>query len=172
MAEKFLFGKWRFVGRLMRKKGLLLAVVLVLQAALLSSQGIVVGLTKVKDSVNGRATARLEGNVSRFHFRPDNASLLAMLDGVARAELVLAPRDLSESLSLPVEVAQVGGEGVILHSAETPAPERDAWLTKGGTEGFEAQLVFRKRSLLSAMLHDRGASAGRGREGWLSGFFN
>ena len=176
MKSKFLFGEWRFVGRLMRKKGLLLVVVLLLQAGLLVSLGVVLSMTRVKDTAYGQAVMRLEGEALHASFSPDKNRGTTMLEGVAQAVLVLALPEYPDGLSLRVQVVEVGPDNVLLRSLDANAARFDSALLRGGSRTalasgtFRAQLVFRKRTLLSAILQDRKyAKEGRG-AAFLSGF--
>ena len=161
MSGKFLFGEWRFVGRLMRKKGLLVVVVLVLQAGLLVSLGIVLSLTRVKDSIRGEATVRLEHQVLHASFKPDKRQPTESLLGVAEAVLNLAIPAYPGGLSLRVQVIEIEADNVVLRSSDTKATRLDAVLRRGGSRTaltpntLRAQLHFRKRTLLSAIIQDR-----------------
>ncbi|MBN2207835.1 MAG: hypothetical protein JW759_00845 [Candidatus Coatesbacteria bacterium] len=166
MAGKFLFGEWRFVGRLMRKRGLLLIVVLLLQAGLLVSLSIVLSATKVTDTVPGQASLRLEGQSLCASFSVDKKQPAWMLEGVAEAVLVLALPEHPDGLSIRVQVLQVGPDNLALRSLNDAAAGLKSALSGGRlcTSGaFPAQLVIRKRTLLSAIIQDRkNAKEGRG----------
>ena len=169
MAGKFLFGDWRFVGRLMRKKGLLLVVVLLLQAGLLVSLGVVLSMTKVKDTAYGHAAVRLEGEALHASFSPDKDRGTTALQGMTEAVLVLAVPEYPEGLCLPVEVVQFGPDNVLLRTLDGDAARLNTLLRRGGSRTtlasstFRAQLVFRRRTLLSAIIQDRkNAKEGRG----------
>jgi len=166
MTGKFLFSEWRFVGRMMRKRGLLLIVVLLLQAGLLVSLGIVLSATKVTDTVGGQASLRLEGQSLCASFSLDKKQPAWMLEGLAEAVLVLALPEYPDGLSIRVQVIEVESGNVALRSLNDDAAGFNSALSGGRlyTSGaFPAQLVFRKRTLLSAIIQDRkNAKEGRG----------
>lgn len=173
MTGKFLFSEWRFVGRLMRKKGLLLAVVLLLQAGLLVSLSIVLSLTKVKDSISGEAIVRLEDQTLHALFTARNAEAATMLEGVGQAVLTLAISKHPDGLSLPVRV-EVGPDNALLCSS-VPDASRGVFSVGGSRAAlssgtFAAKLDFRRRTLLSAILEDRKQTRKPGSTGFLGGF--
>ena len=173
MNSRFLFSEWRFVGRLMRKKGLLLAVVLLLQAGLLVSLGIVLSSTRVKDSVSGEATVQLKGKTLHASFTARNAVATAMLEGVGQAVLTLAVPEQPDGLSLPVRV-EIGPDNALLCSSVPDASS--GVFSAGGSRTalssgtFAAKLDFRRRTLLSAILDDRKQTGKHGGAGFFPGF--
>lgn len=157
----------------MRKKGLLLAVVLLLQAGLLASLSIVLSLTKVKDSVSGDATVRLEGQTLHALFTARNPDATTMLEGVGQAVLSLNIPEHPGGLSLPVRLEIVPDNALLCSSA--PDASRGVFSAGGSRVAlssgtFAAKLDFRKRTLLSAILEDRKQTRKHASTGFLSGF--
>jgi len=149
MAGRFLFGEWRFVGRLMRKKGLLLVFVIVLQAGLLISLAIILSITKVTDTMPGRAIFRLGGDAAEITFSPDHDRAAAVAD-VDEMILVLSIPGRPDGLSLPVQLVQAKEDEITLRAHGNG--DARAALSKGP---IPALLVYRSRTLLSAIIQDR-----------------
>lgn len=159
MTGGLLFGEWRFVGRLMRKKGLLLVFVVLLQAGLLVSLGIILSLTKVTDTMTGRATLRLDGETMQASFRPDGAQPTATLADATDLQLVLAFAGSPDSQSIPVRLERIESDKMTLRSFGGPGELEG--LCRGGSrtalpgDPIPARLVYRNRALLSALIQDR-----------------
>ena len=150
MDSRFLFGEWRFVGRLMRKKGLLLVFVTILQAGLLISLGIILSITKVTDTIPGQATLLIDGEVLEIKFSPHKGQANAVLKSAEELTLVLSIPGSAHGLSLPVQLVQVGKDNITLR---TPgSSESRIALPK---RAVPARLAYRSRTLLSAIIEDR-----------------